>query len=106
VWCTELEGQGRSWSAQTDADGHAPLALPDSPLRCVVQPPGHRLDLAAARVEASGPDALGVVELLPGQEVHGLVEIATSSDTEPGAFAIVRVVAADGALIGTALADD
>lgn len=103
--CTELDGTHRRWSFDADADGRIAAYLPNTPLDCLVMPPGGRPDLAALRQTLERPSDADVWALGVGDRVGGQVVLVDGATRQPTAYAIVRVLAEDGTVLAQGATD-
>ncbi len=102
IRCTELQGDGRSFTTNADLEGAYTLALPLSEVACLITPQGGASRMAASRIELDlAEEDLPRVALDVGATVSGDVE----ADGTPIPFALVEVRDSKGSLWGTAITD-
>jgi hypothetical protein len=102
IRCTELQGDGRSFTTNADVEGAYILSLPLSEVACLITPQGGTSRMAASRIELDlAEEDLPRVTLNVGATVSGVVD----ADGTPTPFALVEVRDSKGSLWGTALTD-
>ncbi len=102
IRCTELHGDGRSFTTNADVEGAYTLALPMSEVACLITPQGGASRMAASRIELDlAEEDLPRVTLDVGATVSGDVE----ANGTPTRFALVEVRDSKGSLWGTAITD-